>query len=70
MVKIISSDLPTFFSEGYARGASALVDSHISISTPSCPSSPSRVMFIMSPSIGVEISPEVAGVHQHSQRGY
>ena len=56
MVKIISSDLPTFFSEGVCPGRSALVDSHISISTPSRPSSPSRVMFIMSPSIGVRSS--------------
>ena len=52
-VKIYSSDLPTFFSEGVKPGRSALVDSQRSSSTPSRPSCPRRVRSIISPWMGV-----------------
>ena len=53
VAKTLAREVPTVFSEGVWPGRSALVDSHISISTPRRPSSPKRTMSIISPSIGV-----------------
>ena len=53
---MFSREAPTVFSDIVYPGISALVDSHISRVTPFCPSSPSLVISIISPSTGVRSS--------------